>query len=173
MEPTIAVLIAAGLATTGWIYAARKARTLARKQHTINVLLQASFNKEFLEARNALSPHLKACVFPEDVSRGENEPLRAQFRSILNHYEFVAAALRNGDFAERLMFDSERASAMALYKCCETYIWNQRSNRDRMALYEHLEWLYIRWEKEPPGRIQRCFEFLRGAPLYGKRNSTK
>jgi hypothetical protein len=47
LQPSLAVLIGAALATVGWLYTARRSRVLARKQHTINILLQASFNKEF------------------------------------------------------------------------------------------------------------------------------
>ena len=136
-------------------------------------MIQASFNKEFLEARNALAPHLKECVFPQDVMDGGNEDLRTKFREILNHYEFVAAAIRNGDLDERLIKDSERSSCMQLYRCCEAYIWALRDSRDRMSIYEHLEWLYQRWEVKQPGWLQRQWEAFRDAPMYGKRNNNK
>lgn len=173
MSPSIAILIGAALATTGWLYTARRARTLSKKQHTINLMIQASFNKEFLEARNALAPYLKDCCFPEDVIKGENDELKARFRAILNHYEFVSAGIRNGDLDERLLKDSERSSCTMLYKCCENYIWNLRDSRDRLTLYEHLEWLYERWEKSPPGWFQLSWEKVFDAPVYGKRNGKK
>lgn len=136
------------------------------------MLLQASFHQTVLEANKAIAPHLKAGKMP-DLSNGQDETLRAHFRMMLNHHEFVAAALRNGDFDERLLRDSERSAVTSLFKCCEEYIWNLRSSRDRVAIYEHLEWLYTRWETSPPGPVQRTLERMKGTPFYGSRNPQK
>lgn len=133
-------------------------------------MLQAGLNERFLSARATIAPHLKQGACPEDMLKGENEELRDKFRLILNHYEFVAAGLRNGDFDERLVRDSERGTFIALFKCCEPYIYALRDHRTRMAIYEHLEWLYERWETSPPNKAQRAIERVRGSPLYGRRN---
>lgn len=167
MAPETAILIAAGLATTGWLYTARRSRTLARKQHTINVILQTNFNEKFLERRQKIAPYLKEGKCPEEILKGENEDLRICFRDILNHYEFVSAGLRNGDFDEKLVKDSERGTYILLYKCCEPYIWGLRNNRKRMTIYEHLEWIYRRWETHKPNRLTVAIEWVRGRPFYG------
>jgi hypothetical protein len=54
MDSPTAILIGAGLATCGWLYGARRARTLPRKQHTVNVMLQAAFNQSYREAEKTL-----------------------------------------------------------------------------------------------------------------------
>ena len=169
MEPSSAILVGAALATTGWIYTARRSRNLAKKQHTINVILQTNFNAKFLESREKIVPHIRLGSCPEDVIDETNEELRKHFRDILNHYEFVSAGLRNGDFEERLVKDSERGTYVAIYACCEKYIWRLRNSRKRMTIYEHLEWVHNRWETSPPRRVQRFFEWVRGRPFYGKR----
>jgi hypothetical protein len=97
MEPTTAVLVGAGLATTGWIYTARRARALSRKQHTVNVMLQATFNKDFQAAMATIRPCMRTGQCPADILQPEQEPLREAFRTVLNHFEFVAVGLRNGD----------------------------------------------------------------------------
>ena len=107
MTPQTAILIGAILATVGWLYASRRTRTLSKKQHTINVILQANFSENFLLKRSNITPFLKEGNCPDDVLNGENESLRGNFRDILNHYEFVSAGLRNGDFDEKLIKDSE------------------------------------------------------------------
>ncbi|MEC5324427.1 DUF4760 domain-containing protein [Aurantimonas sp. A3-2-R12] len=168
MTPEYAILIGAALATTGWLYAARRARTLAKKQHTINVILQTNFNARFLDARAKIAPHLKAGTCPPDIMNGADEDLRANFRDILNHYEFVSAGLRNGDFDEKLVKDSERGTYISLYTCCEAYIWHLRDGRKRMTIYEHLEWVHRRWHKKPPNKFTRAIERVRGRPFYGK-----
>ena len=173
MSTEIAILIGAVLATTGWIYSGRRARTLAKKQHTINVILQANFNEKFLEKRAKIAPHMKNGCCPDGMLDGSEEELRVNFRDILNHYEFVSAGLRNGDFDEKLIKDSERSTYINLYKCCEKYIWNLRSGRKRMAIYEHLEWVHDRWEKSPPNFLVCFVEWSRGKPFYGKLSDKK
>lgn len=168
MSSEIAILIGAGLATIGWIYTARRARSLARKQHTINVILQTNFSDRFLRSRSSIAPYLKKCECPDEIMNGEDEELRAHFRDILNHYEFVSAGMRNGDFDEKLLKDSEKSTYIALYKCCEPYIWSLRNSRNRMSIYEHLEWVHLRWETKKPGKFAKFLEWLRGKPFYGK-----
>lgn len=168
MATETAILIGAVFATLGWLYTSRRARTLAKKQHTINVILQANFSKEFLDVRSEVTPHILKGECPKEVITGENEELRAHFRNILNHYEFVSAGLRNGDFDEKLIKDSEKNTYLSLYKCCDQYIWDLRNSRDRMAIYEHLEWVYLRWEINKPNKFISFLEWVRGKPIYGK-----
>ena len=92
MSTETAIYIAAGLATAGWLYTARRQRTLAKKQHTFNTLLKASFNNNFQDSLRIAAPHLKQNIYPEfeegsDDSRAFNaairtliEPLRVHFR---------------------------------------------------------------------------------------------
>jgi hypothetical protein len=169
MEATTAVLIGSGFATLGWLYTARRARVLAKKQHTINVMLQTSLNDRFLEAKTKIAPSLRQLTCPEDVINRKDEELRSHFRLILNHYEFIAAGLRNGDLHERLVRDSERSTIVMLFKSCKKYIWACRDDRSRMSMYEHLEWLYIRWEERPPNLVRRVLEAVALRPFPGRR----
>lgn len=168
MSTEIAILIGAVLATAGWIYTGRRARGLAKKQHTINVILRANFSAKFLAKRQNIAPHVKAKKCPEALLDGSDEQLRRDFRDILNHYEFVCAGLRNGDFDEKLIKDSERGTYVSLYECCERYIWRLRDNRDRLTIYEHLEWVHRRWVIKPPNALIRFYERVRCKPIYGK-----
>jgi hypothetical protein len=168
METSTAGLIAAGLATCGWLYAARRARTLSRKQHTITVLLQANFNQDFQSHIKTIRAFLIAQNLPANLDDQEDVHLAA--RRLLNHYEFIAAGLRNGDFDERLVMDSERSAILRLYQACKPYIWSLRTDRNRMSIYEHLEWLHVRWTKEV-GIFQRFCEWAMQRPFAGKRHN--
>jgi len=172
MQPSCAILIAASLATLGWLYTARRARRLARKQHTISVMLQASFHNEFRAALALIAPHLRKGECPEDlVEAADNDDLRTAFRFVLNHYEFIAAGLRNGDFDESLVRDSERGTILSLINSCEKLVWKLRDTRKREALYEHIIWLRRRWETKPPGFWQRLLECCIGRPLPSRRHN--
>ena len=131
-------------------------------------MMQANFNRDFLNERKLIAPYLKKGECPADVLNGDDNDLRSAFRNILNHYEFLSAGIRNGDFDEKLVKDSERGTYIALYTCCERHIWNLRDGRQRMTIYEHLEWIHRRWHKEPPNKAIRVIEWVRGRPIYGK-----
>jgi hypothetical protein len=172
MSTEAAILIGAALATLGWLYTGRKARTLSRKQHTINIMVQASFNKEFREAFALIAPQIRAkqCI---DFNDKNHEALVDAYRRVLNHYEFMAAGLRNGDLDEALLRDSERGTILNLIETCQENIFKLRTSRRRQSIYEHLEWLYRRWESNPPGRVARCWEYFLNKPIAGPRVKVK
>ena len=171
MENWVAILIAAALATMGWLYAARRARSLSRKQHTISVLLQANFSEEFQKCRTIVGSHLIADK--EVANIADDEALRVSVRRLLNHYEFIAAGVRNGDFDEQLVKDTERSAILTLYAGCKKYIWSLRNDRQRMSIYEHLEWLHARWTDPKRKRLKRLCERVMQRPFQGMRHDPK
>jgi hypothetical protein len=118
MEGPTAVLIGAGLATCGWLYSARRARTLSRKQHTVNVMLQASFNEDFRASIDLIAEAMKRGKCP-DLQTGDNDALNKALMLVTNHMEFIAAGLRNGDFDESLVKDSWRGQTLVLFEFYE------------------------------------------------------
>ncbi len=168
MSPEIAILTAAVLATAGWLYTARRARTLARKQHTINVIFQGNINEHLRETMHDVMTMVRTGPCP-DLLAQERIESRRSFQVIANHFEFIAAGIRNGDFDERLVIDSQRATMLTFYEWARDFIWRLRDTRRRATTYEHLEWLHARWETHPPGRTQRLLEWARGYPSPGTR----
>ncbi|MGO8839599.1 MAG: DUF4760 domain-containing protein [Methyloceanibacter sp.] len=81
----------------------------------------------------------------------------------------MAAGLRNGDFDENLVRDSERGTILSLVNACEKLIWKLRDERKRQSIYEHLEWLRRRWETKPPSWWQRLIEWCISRPLPGRK----
>ncbi|MCH8111255.1 MAG: DUF4760 domain-containing protein [Proteobacteria bacterium] len=163
-----AILVGAGLATFGWVYTARRHRRISRKQHTFNVLLHMSFNEVFLKALKCASTHFRDQTLP-DLLDEANVELRRKVRIILNHYEFMAAGVRNGDLDEQLLRDSERGVVVQIYESCQHHIYSVRNTRQRQSINEHLEWLYKRWNPNPPRRTKRLIEWALGRPLQGQR----
>lgn len=186
MSTQTAILLSGGAATIGWVYTAKQARLLARKQHTLNVILQTNMNEDFIKKRILVSNYIKNELRrnnDSDTSKstaknnktGEKYDItdipevdRASIRAFLGHYEFLSAGLRNGYFDEKLMKDSERATYVNLFSSFNGYIYDLRGSRKRQALYEHLEWVYDRWEENPPGFVQRTIEWFLSRPIYGK-----
>lgn len=165
ISPQLLTAISICFATLGWIWAAKRARALSRKQHTFNALLQASFNQQYQMAHVAVRPYVRGKK-KLDWDLPRNRQLKDQFTFLLNHYEFLAAGVRNGDISESLLKDSQRGVIISLYAYCEPYIESLRSDRHKQALFEHLEWLYMRWHEAPPKFIQRTCEILISRPIY-------
>lgn len=165
VQAPVAVVIGVICATTGWIYTARRSRSLFRKQHTFNALLQASFNEKFQECAKMVRPHIRGKGFP-DLFAKENEKLHDAVIVLLNHYEFVAAGIRNGDIAERLFKDSECSSVTRLFSASTQLIAHLREERKNRAIFEHLDWVYDRWEERPPSLPQKIIEWAVARPLY-------
>lgn len=162
-----AVLIGVALATIGWLYAARLQRTLMRKEHSVNALLQASFTKEYQDAINAVRDYIRAGKFP-DLEDQKHKALREHVIFLMNHYEVLAASIRNGEMSEQLLKDTEKGGMVRMFETAESsgYITSVRDERRRKTILEHFEWLYERWVEKPPPWWQRAVEGLLGRPLY-------
>ena len=168
IAPQDAVLIGTGAATVGLLYTARRARTLSRKQHTVNAMLQANLNVQFRDNQRMVAEALALGPCP-DLRLNEHEQLRAAFQFVANHFEFLAAGLRNGDFDEVMVRDSHRGSIVNLFEKSQDFIYKLRDARSRQTLYEHLEWLHRRWQVKPPSHVQLFFEWCVGHPFGGRR----
>lgn len=164
METYYAILFAAFLATVGWLVTLRRSRALSQKQHTINIILQANFDDGFLEDRDTVAPLIReGNVTVEKVATRQ---LEVELRRVLNHHEFVSAAVRAGDIEEAVLKSSEASLYIELFASCRTYINEQRQMADRQTLYEHLEWLHARWQIDPPNAWQRLWERIVERPIH-------
>jgi hypothetical protein len=164
METFYAILITGFLATIGWIFTARRTWALSRKQHTINIILQANFDDGFLADRDTVAPLIREGNVT--VAMVRTRQLEVKLRRVLNHHEFVAAAVRAGDIEEGVLKDSEESLYIELFEACGDYIREQRAMNDRPTLYEHLEWLHARWSLDPPNPIQRFWERIAERPIH-------
>lgn len=167
VETSAAIILSIIFATLGWLYTARRQRSSMRKQHTFNALLTASANKDYQHSLDAIRNYINSGSLP-DLHAAENESIRVAVVYLLNHYEFLAAGIRNGDISERLLRDSERGTVVRLFEAAERcgFVQSVRDNRKRRSIFEHIEWLYERWEHKPISFMQRCIKVLHGRPLY-------
>lgn len=175
MEPRDYILIAAVLlATVGWILTVITNRSLSRKQHTFNALLDMSFNKTIEDRIANLSLHLRNGAWPDPI-----DPIKNDLRTLLGHYEFLAAAIRNGIVDEKLLWDSDRALVVRLIELSLPYIKDQRNKSTRKTedeknkMYEHIIWLFHRWTDAQPCPPQKLIEFFWGRPIFPTKSSIR
>lgn len=169
MSTQDAILVGATLATVGWMYNARKVRTLARKQHTINIMIKGNFDELMRKSHTKISKYIQNQEPWPDRKSQEYTDLLPSLRYILNHYEFISAGIRRGDLDENLVIDAERGTILSAFESAQGHIFEVRNSRRNQAIYEHLEWIHKRWEQKPPNKIMRLCEGAKGSPFAGKK----
>jgi len=164
MDTFSAILITGAFAILGWIFTARRSWALSRKQHTINIILQANFDDDFLRDREAIAPMVRqGGITLRSVAYSR---LGKEFRRILNHYEFVAAAVRAGDVDEALLKSSEGTLYVQLVEASRGYISDLQTTENRDTLFKNLLWLHARWVLDPPNVWQRFWERVAERPSH-------
>lgn len=143
-------------AATGWVVTSMVNLHNARRQHTVNVLLQSRLSQAYQQRLRdvvktfPVTPRVTKLKMGDwDVS--ENAEAIDGVKYLLNYFEFVAVGIRTGDLDEKTLKMSLRGILITLCDMAEVYIRYQRgeledndgypSNRS----YEHLLWLRARW----------------------------
>lgn len=179
--PAGSILLAAILATTGWIYTARRQRALARRQLSFDVLQRMSLDPTLRSARQNVSNEIRSEKgLPENweaeieaASEKEKKRLMAvrdDLRIVLNNYETMAANIRRGDMVEYMLKDTQRGSFISTFQAAEFTIDKTRQSRANKRIYEHMEWLYDRWTTNQPGPLRASLEWLRGKPFFDQQS---
>jgi len=155
LAPPCAVFAAAGLATLGWLIAAANQRTLSRKQHTLNLLMQmrhAEVYNRHHSALSLLSPG--ATPISDDLlalmrnqrppaNEGEKAFLRAAVY-VLNYWEFVCAALTVGDLDAELVRRTVRQHIVGYHSKFAAFIDAERAAGDHLV-YKQLRTIANDW----------------------------
>lgn len=166
-------VIAAWAATSGWLIQWNNTRTIARKQHTMNVLSSRShsdvFNTHMINVRSIyrIDRQLtadEATAFDEaynnpalyrihDTSRRTIVPPAASVVYIVNYFESIAAAIMSGDMDEMLV---KRTLMPTILSTVARY-WPVLKNDIGIA----------RFGDEPPGKYAVYSELYRLARHWG------
>ena len=143
-------------AATGWVVTSMVNLHNARRQHTVNVLLQSRLSQAY---QQRLRDVVKAFPVTPKVTKLRVGDWNTQEYSeaidgvkyLLNYFEFVAVGIRTGDLDEKTLRMSLRGILTTLCDMADVYIRYQRgeleendgypSNRS----YEHVLWLRKRW----------------------------
>ena len=102
MDPGLAILTGAGLATVGWIFNGRVVHASNRRMHTYQILARQEQDEKLIEAIRLL----RIICADEETPNFEgamNSKNADSLDYLLNTYEFVAAAIWCGDIDEDVM----------------------------------------------------------------------
>jgi hypothetical protein len=159
---TGAFLVSAIAAAITIFYNAKQVRLLreqnkdneksARSRATVDVVLHQKSDTELQASRQKFAElHATKQSFTK-YACGELTDFKEENRAILDvldGYEFIAAGIRTGAFDE-LMYKRMKCSLVIRdWKTLEPYVLELRRTTGRSRLYAELQWLAVKWEKEP------------------------
>jgi Domain of unknown function (DUF4760) len=166
-NPTATVAAAAAtLATVGWLVQRDASMFLNRKQHTLNILLQMRQSEIFNRHRIGLFARFPAGrkIEPADLQPLLDErrareygivdgklkfPTIESINFLANFYEFLAAAIRQKDLDEELLYATIGDMATNYYDKIRPYIEDaQEPGPDGVPTtdtFVEYYWLYQRW----------------------------
>lgn len=144
-------------AILGALTTARITLKNAIKQHTMTTLLQMRMSETYMQrARKVSERYLSSngeiyILDTENIRNPKPEDCIPELLYVLNYLEFISSAIRYGDLDENLMNESLRGMLCNNYECARALIHERRTlgqGRSNPLLFEHIEWLYLRWFDE-------------------------
>ncbi len=169
MDAGIAVIVSTVFATLGWIYSGRVMRANERRKHTYNLIVRQQDDKKYAKwVKDFKSLLASGDLAVLDTSKlpPENESLD----NLLNHYEFLCAAIWCGDVDEKLFKRCEKTRLISLYEKSSLYIEANRLHGRQGSLWKNLEALVGRWRGDvKPLPLQGLVERFAMRPCNPKR----
>ncbi|MGQ7830530.1 DUF4760 domain-containing protein [Altererythrobacter sp. Z27] len=163
MDQGVAILISAVIAVTSLFITGTFNRRLMRKQHTYQVLEKLNPSERFDEAVSKAAKLISDGRMPRlDCREDEAECDNLDF--ILNHYEFISAAIVCGDVDEKLVRRVEDGRMRRTYLKFLPYIEDNRELRSDIKMWENLEFLIHRWELQESDQFTNFVDRLIGRP---------
>lgn len=137
-------------AMVGWMVSSLVTVRNVVKQHTVSTLLQSRLAAAYVEKLSLVNQHYskigeEVTAIPEaDMTDGTKADQIAAMRYLLNHFEFIALAIRYGDLDEVLMKGSMQGIVCNLAKVGGPLI--DKAVKKEAGNFYHLRWLVQRWE---------------------------
>jgi Domain of unknown function (DUF4760) len=164
-DPATAVAISTVIfATAGWLWNGRLQRSTERRKHTYSIVALQQADNVYRSAiillrgigPKGLTKKAAAALPQEDIDKLDH---------MLNHYEFLAAAIWCGDVDEKLIRMCDETLILALRSRLKIYMNEKKKNRDQPSMWEHMDNLATRWEGPTPTRVVRLCESILQRPF--------
>ncbi len=70
-------------------------------------------------------------------------------RTVLNYYETMAICINHKIYDDQIIKETLYSTVVRIWKICQPFVEEQRLQRDINTLYQELELLVKKWEKDP------------------------
>jgi len=157
MAITTAIVIAAVLATFGWLYTNRTNQLTNRRQHTFLVFHDFRLKDDLVRRIERVADLVANKDLPNPYDKNRRDDVR-EIDKLLNHYEFVCAAVFNGDMDEAFVRSCEYTMITIIPKELSKYI--NESKARQATVFDNIISLADRWENCPPSKGQKFCEFF-------------
>lgn len=144
MDIPAAIILSAFFAVVGVLLSNWQLHRSSRRAHTFNVFDGYRRDPEYLTALRHTKSIIGSGLWPEpDDSSREHDIAQLDF--FLNHYEFIASAILNGDVDEQFIKGVQYTVIIRAYARNQSYIQKNVKYTDQPGLWTSLEVLYFRW----------------------------
>ena len=161
MDPGISILIAATVALFGWAYTNRTTQLTSRRQHTFQFYYDFKFDKDNDSIFVAVVLLIKSNKVP-DPSDYEKTKDNKKIDKALDQYEYISAAVFNGDMDENFVRSVDGSMFIFLATNLDEYITKTRE--DQGTVFRNLTNLALRWQNNQLTRPHRLYEWWRMRP---------
>jgi hypothetical protein len=163
MDTGLAILISAIMATVGWYMTNNRTQRISRRQHTYDVHSAYRARKPFLDKLKAVKTLFRDANIPQAGDASRLSDIES-IDWILNHYEFISAAIVNGDIDEALLRSCEESRMKKIVTNLRTYIDDDRILEEQPTMHENLIKLVDRWESNTLSPAQMAYEIFLQKP---------
>jgi hypothetical protein len=160
MDQPAATLIIGILAALGWVYTNRINRVLARRRHTFEMFQSYLKEKEFVYAIKSMGNLVRQNIIPAHYMEKDRDLDIDTLMYLINHYEFISAAIYNGDLDENFIRSAEFSRMVRLIDFTPQFVKSIRDERPQPTFAENLEHLVARWRNENPTNRDGIIEWL-------------
>jgi len=154
-----AIFISAILASVGWYVTTRSQQVMDRRRHTYKVFQDYRNDKYHIASLRHAFQLVKDKKVPDSTEETDREDLD-KILYVLNHYEFVAAAIFNGDVDEGFFKSCEYTTISTLPICLNDFIQKRRDYKKQKTAFKNLEDLSARWGKKSISHGEYIYEFF-------------
>lgn len=126
----------------------RSSRAIERRKAAAEAIFAARRDKELTEARRKITALHAGDKNMAAYAKAEGSEEITILRYALNHYEYVAVAIRQGIFDEAIFKNSSYTTLIKLYDRTKPFIDEMRRIK-APTVWQEFEWLMLRWKACP------------------------
>jgi len=172
MDTGWAILLSAGIASVGWYVTNRNQQVMSRRQHTYRVFEDYRTEEVYTDCVKTTYR-----LAPDNIPNPADDKRITDIEKIiyvLNHYEFIAAAIFNGDVDEGFFKSCEYTTIVRLPLWYEKFIKERIKIRKQKTAYKNLIDLSSRWlDTRQKTTMNRIYEFFMMRPYRKLPNKMK
>lgn len=126
----------------------RSSRAIERRKAAAEAIFAARRDKELIESRRKITALHAGDRNMAAYARAEGTEEITILRYALNHYEYVAVAIRQGIYDETIFKNASYTTLVKLYDRTKPFIDEMRRIK-APTVWQEFEWLILRWKACP------------------------